>query len=148
MHEAPQRQFAGVLQRFPCRGPGEQAHRVRGEDLAGTRRGAEPLRLDDRGPEDVVGLPRHVAGTDAHAHGDRHRSAVRLPVDRALDVPGAGDRGAGRVEHGQEPVPECLDLPAVVRGDHVPHPAIVLAAHRAGFLVAQLGRIRVEPTNR
>ena len=139
VHEAPQRQLAGVLQRFPCRAPGEQAHRVRGQDLAGTRRGAEPLRLDDRGPEDVVGLPRHVAGTDAHAHGDRHRSAVRLPVDRALDVPGAGDRGAGRVEHGQEPVPECLDLPAVVRGDHVAHPAIVLAAHRVGFLVAQLG---------
>ena len=100
--------------------------------------GAEPLSLDDRRSEDVVVLPGHVARADAHAHRERDRAAVRLPVDRPLDVPGAGDRGPGRLENGQEAVAERLDLLAAVHGDHVPQPAIVLAAHRVGILVAQL----------
>ena len=66
-----------------------------------------------------LALPRNVAGAHAHAHGDPNRSATRLTVDRALDAPGAGDRGPGGVEYGQAPVPERLDLPAAVRGDHI-----------------------------
>ena len=138
VRQARQRQLARVFQCLPRRGPGQQAHGIRDKDLPRAGGGADPLSLDDRRSEDVVGLPGHVSRADAHAHRERDRAAVRLPVDRPLNVPGAGDRGPGRLENGQEAVAERLDLLAAVHGDHIPQPAIVLTAHRVGILVAQL----------
>ena len=138
MRKARQRQLARVVQCIPRRGPGQQAHGIRDKDLPRTGGGADPLSLDDRRSEDVVGLPGHVSRTDAHAHRERDRTAVRLPVDRPLNVPGAGDRGPGRLENGQEAVAERLDLLTAMHGDHIPQPAIVLTAYGVGVLVAQL----------
>ena len=138
VRQARQRQLARVFQCLPRRGPGQQAHGIRDKDLPRAGGGADPLSLDDRRSEDVVGLPGHVSRADAHAHRERDRAAVRLPVDRPLNVRGAGDRGPGRLENGQEAVAERLDLLTAVHGDHIPQPAIVLAAYGVGVLVAQL----------
>lgn len=95
--------------------PGQGAHGVGPEHLPGRRRGAQPRRLDDRGPVQVAIL---VDRDVARRHPDAERQAL-LPatlgrLDGLLHLHSTGQCLGGTREGDHDAVAQALDLTARV----------------------------------
>ena len=127
-HEAPQRQLGRVFEDRIGSCPGKQAHGFGRQDASDRRRTGESLGLGDRRAEVVLALPGDVARGEADTKLQRERAAASLAVDRALHLHGAGERGAGRLEGGQEAVAERLDPHGAMSREGIAQAAVVLEA--------------------
>jgi hypothetical protein len=134
--EPLQLELAELAVRRGAARPGEQLHVLRGEDLVGSRRAAQPRGLDHRRAVHVVGLDPDLADAEPHPQRDRHLGLPVATGDGLLDADRRGDAGARRGEDRHDPVAEALHDGAAVLVDEAGDEVVVLPTDVVGLVVA------------